>query len=73
MTSMFVRLSITLSALTGRLDARKDRGATAVEYGLLIGLIAVALITVIGLLGTDIAEMFGRMGARLDGVTPAAG
>ena len=32
-------------------SARKDRGATAVEYGLLVGLIAVVIIAAVTLLG----------------------
>lgn len=37
-----------------------ESAATAIEYGLLIGLIAVALITVIGSIGTDLSQMFDR-------------
>ena len=37
---------------------RGDRGATAVEYGLMVGLIAAVIITVVGLLGTRIAALF---------------
>jgi pilus assembly protein Flp/PilA len=32
------------------------RGATAIEYGLIVGLIAVVLITAISLVGTDIGN-----------------
>lgn len=58
MTSMFVRLSLALSVLTGRLDSRRDRGATAVEYGLLVGLIAVAIIATLLLLGPRLNGLF---------------
>lgn len=34
------------------------RGATAIEYGLIVGLIAVVLITAISLVGTDIGNTF---------------
>ncbi|SDD87703.1 Flp family type IVb pilin [Auraticoccus monumenti] len=65
MTSMYVRLSIALSmglsALTGRLDSRRDRGATAVEYGLLVGLIAVAIIATLLLLGPRLNALFVRV------------
>ena len=37
---------------------RDEEGATAVEYGLLVGLIAAVLVTVVALLGTTIAGMF---------------
>ncbi|MVA76540.1 Flp family type IVb pilin [Auraticoccus sp. F435] len=69
---MFVRLTIALGALTGRLDARRDRGATAVEYGLLVGLIAVGIIVAITALGDELRDLFN--GIELpDGNAPAAG
>ncbi|RYH29311.1 MAG: Flp family type IVb pilin, partial [Alcaligenaceae bacterium] len=37
---------------------KDEDGATAIEYGLIAGLIAVALVTVLGLLGTDLAGVF---------------
>ncbi len=39
-------------------SARKDRGATAVEYGLLVGLIAVVIIVAVGLLGGQLNSLF---------------
>ncbi|MFC3338254.1 Flp family type IVb pilin [Paracandidimonas soli] len=50
-----------------------EEGATAVEYALIVGLIAVALITALGVLGTDIGELFGRIGQALDGVEMPTG
>ena len=35
-----------------------DRGATAVEYGLLVALIAAVIVTVVGLLGGQINDAF---------------
>lgn len=37
---------------------RDERGATAMEYGLIVALIAVALITVLFLIGGDITAQF---------------
>ena len=37
---------------------RSESGATAIEYGLIAALIAVVLITVLGLVGTDLTAMF---------------
>ncbi|RYB96369.1 Flp family type IVb pilin [Nocardioides glacieisoli] len=42
--------------LTGRKD--DEKGATAVEYGLMVALIAVAIITTVGLLGTGLDGLF---------------
>ncbi|MGN7154706.1 Flp family type IVb pilin [Dietzia cercidiphylli] len=57
----------TLFALAGeRLDDRKDRGATAVEYGLMVGLIAVAIIGIVFALGGQLGEMFSTVTSGLE-------
>ncbi|WP_155369200.1 Flp family type IVb pilin [Catellatospora vulcania] len=38
--------------------ANRDRGATAVEYGLIVALIAAIIVGVVATLGTDIAAAF---------------
>ncbi len=35
-----------------------ERGATAVEYGLIVALIAAVIVVVVGFLGTEIREAF---------------
>jgi len=52
MLSQLVKFQVKIAAL------RSDRGATAVEYGLMVGLIAVVIIGVVGLLGTQISTLF---------------
>jgi pilus assembly protein Flp/PilA len=37
---------------------REEKGATAVEYGLLVGLIAVAIIVTVGILGDTLDGLF---------------
>jgi pilus assembly protein Flp/PilA len=37
---------------------REEKGATAVEYGLLVGLIAVAIIVTVGILGGRLNGLF---------------
>jgi pilus assembly protein Flp/PilA len=37
-----------------------ERGATMVEYGLLVALIAVFLVGAVGLLGTELSGLFTR-------------
>jgi pilus assembly protein Flp/PilA len=39
-------------------NSRDDEGATAVEYGLLVALIAVVIIVAVGLLGGKIRDTF---------------
>ena len=38
--------------------AERERGATAVEYGLMVALIAAVIVTVVALLGTTITGKF---------------
>ena len=40
---------------------RDEEGASAVEYGLLVGLIAVVIITTLGLLGTGLDGLFSAV------------
>jgi pilus assembly protein Flp/PilA len=37
---------------------RDDRGATAVEYGLMVALIAIVIIGAVGTFGTNVSELF---------------
>ncbi len=48
-----------------QLRAQSERGAAAVEYGLLVALIAVAVVVAIGLLGTKLNATFCEVVARL--------
>ena len=48
-----------------RLEGRNDRGATAVEYGLLVGLIAVVIIVGVTLLGTKLLALFNNIAGKL--------
>jgi len=52
MLSQLVKFQTKLIAL------RDDRGATAVEYGLMVGLIAVVIIGAVTLLGTSVRTLF---------------
>ena len=48
----------------------REEGATLVEYGLLVALIAVVCIGAITLLGTNISAMFTSVGSATSGGTP---
>ena len=52
------------------LGHNKQEGASAVEYGLILGLIAVAIIVTLGLLGNGLGTLFN---AAEEQVTNAAG
>ena len=49
------------------LMSRRDdeRGATAVEYGLMVALIAVAIITAVTLLGTNLTALFNDIAGKV--------
>ena len=50
------------------MKVRDKRGATAIEYGLLAGLVAVAIIVGAGFLGTSLNTLFNDIGAKLPAV-----
>jgi pilus assembly protein Flp/PilA len=47
-----------LFGIRDRFEGRSERGATAVEYGLMVGLIAVAIIATVSLLGGKLNGLF---------------
>jgi pilus assembly protein Flp/PilA len=53
--------------LIGRLH-RSEEGAALVEYGMLIGLIAVVCLVAVTTLGTEISTAFSKYAAGLVGV-----
>ncbi len=53
----FVFVLTVLGSLKNRLD-REQSGATAVEYGLLVGLIAVVIIVAVTALGGKLTTLF---------------
>jgi pilus assembly protein Flp/PilA len=61
-------LFITLQTIFGDAKARlsnEEKGATAVEYGLLIGLVAIVLVGAIALLGPAFTTMMNNIIATL--------
>ncbi len=45
-----------------------DEGATAVEYGLMVALIAVVIITAVALIGTNLEDVFNDVAGYLKGL-----
>jgi pilus assembly protein Flp/PilA len=64
-----VARNVFLSRLQSRFArlSREDQGATAVEYALIVGLIAVAIIVAVTLLGTNIGILFTRAACVVKG------
>ncbi len=46
-------------------NSRTDEGATAVEYGLMVALIAVAIITAVSLLGDNLTDKFNSVATEV--------
>ncbi|WP_120519972.1 Flp family type IVb pilin [Arthrobacter celericrescens] len=70
---MFSLISNTASRLR-----RDEKGATAVEYGIMVALIAVVIIVAVGLLGGTLTELFNSTACSVKGGTwtasaPASG
>ena len=45
--------------------ARNESGATAIEYGLIAGLVAVAIITAVTAVGADVSTVFTTVSTKL--------
>lgn len=44
---------------------RDEEGATAIEYGLIVGLIAAVIVTVLGLIGSNLTTLFTKVQTAL--------
>jgi pilus assembly protein Flp/PilA len=55
MLSRLVKLQVKIAAL------RSDRGATAVEYGLMVALIAIVIIVAVKALGSNLSTLFNNV------------
>jgi pilus assembly protein Flp/PilA len=59
MLSQLVKFQVKVAAL------RSDRGATAVEYGLMVALIAVVIIVAVALIGTNLSTLFNKVATSI--------
>lgn len=55
--------------MVARHFARNDSGATAIEYGMIAGLIAVVIIGTVSLLGPQLEAVFKSINAELPAAT----
>lgn len=63
---MFGKLRSKLQSLR----ANREQGATAVEYGLMVALIAAAIILTVTALGGSLNALFTAVTAAITGATP---
>lgn len=61
MTRLYVQINNWLA------DALRhdDRGATAVEYGLMVALIAAVIVTAVTLIGTNLTSTFNKIAGNI--------
>lgn len=65
--------TVTFAVLQGVIATRmwirertaSDRGAAAVEYGLLVGLIAAVIVTAVAFFGTDLKTIFNNTSSSI--------
>jgi pilus assembly protein Flp/PilA len=50
--------------------AKDESGATAIEYGLIAGLLSVTIIGVLGIAGENLQGVFSTVGTELGNATP---
>ena len=71
MLNPFIALTTLVAFAQDRL--KQEKGATAVEYGLMVGLIAVVIIAAVTLLGEQLRDLFTSVTDELGGpAAPAA-
>ncbi|WP_181578241.1 Flp family type IVb pilin [Arthrobacter sp. AQ5-05] len=67
MNTLFANIYIAMETVAGKLR-REEKGATAVEYGLMVALIAVAIIVTVAALGGALSGLFAGIDARIPAV-----
>jgi pilus assembly protein Flp/PilA len=56
-----LKLYVSLQNFLSQPVRRDDRGATAVEYGLMVALVAAVIVTVVTTLGTKLSSTFNTV------------
>ncbi|MEW1805641.1 Flp family type IVb pilin [Pseudarthrobacter sp. NPDC080039] len=64
MTSLMVSMMAFVAGVKDRFT-RDEKGATAVEYGLLVALIAAVIVVIVATLGTQINAAFTKISNEL--------
>jgi pilus assembly protein Flp/PilA len=70
MAELFINAFVAVSGLHGTLleRARTERGASMVEYALLVGLIAVVAVVAVAALGGGISNLFSNANTCVGGL-----
>ncbi|WP_369693187.1 Flp family type IVb pilin [Arthrobacter sp. DNA4] len=62
-----ILLAITALQAWAETNIRSEKGATATEYALLVGLIALVLVAGVGFFGTTLNTWFSTLGTTVSG------
>ena len=54
-----------VTSLAARVLRADDRGVTSVEYGIMVALIAIVIITAVALVGTNLTTLFNDVAGHL--------
>jgi pilus assembly protein Flp/PilA len=65
MLQLYTGVTTWWADLKGRLS--EERGATAVEYALMVALIAVVIIVAVTFIGTSASSKFNQVGSAVNG------
>ncbi|MDQ0824925.1 pilus assembly protein Flp/PilA [Arthrobacter sp. B2I5] len=65
MTSLMVSMMAFVAGIKDRFSSEK--GATATEYSLLVGLIALVIVVGVGLFGTNLNAFFNGLAGKVGG------
>lgn len=67
MLPLFITIQAFFTDAFERIE-REQKGATAVEYGLLVGLISVAIVAALILIGPQLLRLFNTVAATLTAI-----
>lgn len=71
MTRLFTMARLSASWLVARANIKSERGATAVEYAIMVALIAAVIVIAVILLGRAASSTFSNTGECVQGRTAA--
>ena len=65
MKTLAMKAHVLMLQKKAELTDSRDRGATAVEYGLIVALIAVVIILAVTFLGRNLSDTFNEVGSSV--------
>ena len=63
--TLYTFLQSGFTSVEARIASREEKGAVAIEYALLAGLIALVIVAAVTNVGTSLATLFGKISTKL--------